>query len=389
MTFDEAVAFALPIATELRHEMHRNPELSGKEEQTARRIQKILESHGIAVVSGLGGMHGLMCTIDGLPGGKCWAIRADMDALPIQEMSDALYASQIPGVMHACGHDGHSATLLGVALTLNQLCDQFAGRVRCLFQPAEETVSGAVSVIAGGGLDGVDAIVMSHGWPDLPIGAIGLKHGPAMASSDTFEVTITGHGAHAAYPHLAKDPILAAASMVVELQQLVSRNVSPVDSAVISVTMFNAGTARNIIPDTATIAGTLRTLKHDTRSYLMTRIDTVLQAIGSAHGVDVRVHWKIGTPPVVNNNAVINHIAGHVSSPAVGGTVTWLDEPTMGAEDFAHYLEHVPGAMLRLGTDCPYHLHTPKYDFGDDALAYGIRLLATIGMSPLPKFDKA
>jgi len=388
MTFDEAVAFALPIATELRHEMHRNPELSGKEEQTARRIQTILEAHGISVVAGLGGMHGVMCTIEGLPGGNCWAIRADMDALPIQEMSDASYASQTPGVMHACGHDGHSATLLGVAITLNQLRDQFVGRVRCLFQPAEETVSGAVSVIAGGGLDGVDAIVMSHGWPDLPIGNIGLKHGPAMASSDTFEVTITGHGAHAAYPHLAKDPILAAASMVVELQQLVSRNVSPVDSAVISVTMFHAGTARNIIPETATIAGTLRTLKHETRSFLMTRIDTVINAIGTAHGMGVRVHWKIGTPPVVNNNAVINHIAGHVTAPSVGGSITWLDEPTMGAEDFAHYLEHVPGAMLRLGTDCPYHLHTPKYDFGDDPLAYGIRLLSTIGMSPIPKFDK-
>jgi len=388
MTFDEAVAFAVPIATELRHEMHRNPELSGKEEQTARRIQVTLEAHGISVVAGLGGMHGLMCTIEGLPGGNCWAIRADMDALPIQEMSDASYASQIPGVMHACGHDGHSATLVGVALTLNQLRNQFVGRVRCLFQPAEETVSGAVSVIAGGGLDGVDAIVMSHGWPDLPIGNIGLKHGPAMASSDTFEVTITGHGAHAAYPHLAKDPILAAASSVVELQQLVSRNVSPVDSAVISVTMFHAGTARNIIPETATIAGTLRTLKHETRSFLMTRIDTVINAIGTAHGVDVRVHWKIGTPPVVNNNAVINHIAGHVTAPCVGGTVTWLDEPTMGAEDFAHYLEHVPGAMLRLGTDCPYHLHTPKYDFGDDPLVYGIRLLATIGMSSIPSLDE-
>jgi amidohydrolase len=388
MTFDEAVAFAVPIATELRHEMHRNPELSGKEEQTARRIQVTLEAHGISVVAGLGGMHGLMCTIEGLPGGNCWAIRADMDALPIQEMSDASYASQIPGVMHACGHDGHSATLVGVALTLNQLRNQFVGRVRCLFQPAEETVSGAVSVIAGGGLDGVDAIVMSHGWPDLPIGNIGLKHGPAMASSDTFEVTITGHGAHAAYPHLAKDPILAAASSVVELQQLVSRNVSPVDSAVISVTMFHAGTARNIIPETATIAGTLRTLKLETRSFLMTRIDTVINAIGTAHGVDVRVHWKIGTPPVVNNNAVINHIAGHVTAPCVGGTVTWLDEPTMGAEDFAHYLEHVPGAMLRLGTDCPYHLHTPKYDFGDDPLVYGIRLLATIGMSSIPSLDE-
>jgi amidohydrolase len=389
MTFDEAVAFALPIATELRHEMHRNPELSGKEVETARRIQTILKANGISVVSGLGGMHGLMCTIEGLPGGKCWGIRADMDALPIQEISDASYASQIPGVMHACGHDGHSSTLLGVALTLNQLRDQFVGRVRCLFQPAEETVSGAVSVIDGGGLDGVDAIVMSHGWPDLPVGTIGLKHGPAMASSDTFEVTITGHGAHAAYPHLAKDPILAAAAIVMELQQLVSRNVSPVDSAVVSVTMFHAGTARNIIPDVATISGTLRTLKHDTRSFLMSRIDNVVEAIANAHGVDVRVHWKIGTPPVVNNNAVINHIAGHVPSEAVGGSVTWLDEPTMGAEDFAHYLEHVPGAMLRLGTECSYHLHTPQYDFGDDALAYGIRLLATIGMSPIPDFDKA
>jgi amidohydrolase len=242
-------------------------------------------------------------------------------------------------------------------------------------------------VIDGGGLDGVDAIVMSHGWPDLPVGTIGLKYGPAMASSDTFEVTITGHGAHAAYPHLAKDPILAAAAMVVDLQHLVSRSVSPVDSAVVSVTMFHAGTARNIIPDVATIAGTLRTLRHDTRTFLMSRIDSVVAAIGNAYGVAVQVHWKIGTPPVVNSNAVINHIAAHVTAPAVGGTVRWLDEPTMGAEDFAHYLEHVPGAMLRLGTDCPYHLHTPKYDFGDDALAYGIRLLATICMSPIPDFD--
>ena len=389
MTFDEAVAFALPIATELRHELHRNPELSGDEQHTARRIQSVLEAHGISVVTDLGGMHGMMCTIEGQPGGKCWGIRADMDALPIQETSDVPYASQVPGVMHACGHDGHSATLVGVALTLNQLRGQFVGSVRCLFQPAEETVSGAISVIDGGGLDGVDAIVMSHGWPDLAVGHIGLKHGAAMASSDTFEVTITGHGAHAAYPHLAKDPILAGASMVVDLQQLVSRNVSPVDSAVVSVTMFHAGTARNIIPEFATIAGTLRTLKHDTRSFLMTRINSVVEAIGNAYGVDVLVHWKIGTPPVVNNNAVINHIAGHVTAPSVGGNITWLDEPTMGAEDFAHYLEHVPGAMLRLGTDCPYHLHTPRYDFGDDALAYGIRLLATIGMSPIPDFDKA
>jgi amidohydrolase len=388
MTFDEAVALALPIATELRHELHRNPELSGDEHLTARRIRAILEEHGIAVVSDLGGMHGLMCTIEGQPGGSCWAIRADMDALPIQETSDVSYASQVPGVMHACGHDGHSATLVGVALTLQRQREHFAGRVRCLFQPAEETVSGAISVINGGGLDGVDAIVMSHGWPDLSVGTIGLKHGPAMASSDTFEVTITGHGAHAAYPHLAKDPILAAATMVVDLQQLVSRNISPVDSAVVSVTMFHAGTARNIIPDTATIAGTLRTLRHDTRTSLMSRIDHVVEAVGRAHGVTVSVKWKIGTPPVVNNDSVTNHIAEYVTHPAVRGTVKWLDEPTMGAEDFAHYLEHVPGAMLRLGTDCPYHLHTPKYDFGDGALEYGIRLLATIGMTPVPAFDR-
>lgn len=389
MTFDEAVAFALPIATELRHDLHRNPELSGSEENTARRIQLVLEAHGISVVTQLGGMHGLMCTIEGEPGGKCWALRADMDALPIQELSDQPYASQNPGVMHACGHDGHSATLVGVALTLQQLRGNFAGRVRCLFQPAEETVSGATSIINGGGLDGVDAIVMSHGWPDLPVGAVGLKHGSAMASSDTFEVTITGCGAHAAYPHLSKDPILAAAAMVLELQHLVSRNVSPVDSAVVSVTMFHAGTARNIISESATIAGTLRTLKHDTRSYLMQRIESVTKAVGDAHGVDVIVKWKIGTPPVVNNNAVINHIANLVASPAVGGSSVWLDEPTMGAEDFAHYLEHVPGAMVRLGTECPYHLHTPKYDFGDAALETGIRLLASVGMSHVPAFDIA
>ena len=179
MTFDEAVAFALPIATELRHEMHRNPELSGKEEQTARRIQAILEAHGIAVVSGLGGMHGLMCTIEGLPGSSCWGIRADMDALPIQEVSDAPYVSQVPGVMHACGHDGHTTILLGTAKYLMQNRN-FNGTAILIFQPAEEGGRGALAMVEDGMMERFDIaeIYGMHNMPGLPAGHLGFRDGP-------------------------------------------------------------------------------------------------------------------------------------------------------------------------------------------------------------------
>lgn len=379
--YDGAMVAAVETATSLRHTLHRFPELSGHESETAGRVAEALAIGGIPTTRNLGGLHGLMCTIHGHKDGPCWALRADMDALPIHEERECAYTSTYPGVMHACGHDGHTATLVGVALLLNQMRDQFSGSVRCLFQPAEETVSGAKSVIEGGGLEGVDYIVMSHGWPDLAVGTIGVRYGPAMASSDSFEILITGVGAHAAYPHMAKDPIFAGTSIVVALQQLVSRNVNPVDSAVVSITMFHAGTARNIIPGEAVLQGTLRTLKPGTRALLMARLDEVVCSVASGCGVSAKVTWKIGTPPVLNNRCVVDRIASVASSSAVGASVQWLDEPTMGAEDFSHYLACVPGAMLRLGTECPYHLHTPKYDFGDPALAVGIRLLSEIAMS--------
>lgn len=372
------VAAVLPQIIAFRHDLHTHPELSGSEENTAKKVSAALTRAGIAHESGIGGMHGIVATIEGgLGKGRTLALRGDMDALPILEENDDIpYKSQNPGVMHACGHDGHTANLLGTALVLNAVRDQLAGTIKLFFQPAEETVSGASTMVEAGCMNGVDAVLMLHGWPDLPPGQIGVKSGPAMASSDSWALTLHGKGGHAAYPHKTVDPVLVGSQLVVALQSLVSREIAPTSPAVVSVTTFHAGTARNIIPEKAELSGTVRTLNKAVRDAMPSVMERVIAGVCSALRAEYTFDFRAGTPPVINDHGICD-LVREVGREIIGAeNVVELEDPTMGAEDFSFYLEKAPGAMIRLGTGCPYLLHTPKYDFGDAPLETGMLLMA-------------
>lgn len=380
LTLDELkqqVAAVLPQIIAFRQDLHRHPELSGNEEQTARKVSAVLEAAGIPHETRIGGMHGIIATIEGGAGSrKTIALRGDMDALPILEENEVPYKSQNSGVMHACGHDGHTANLLGTALVLNAVKSKLQGRVKLFFQPAEETVSGASTMVEAGCMEGVDAVLMLHGWPDFKAGQIGIKTGPAMASSDSWSLTIHGKGGHAAYPHTTVDPVLVGSQLVVALQSLVSREIAPTAPAVVSVTTFHAGTARNIIAEKAELTGTVRTLDRALRNSMPERMERVIAGVCAALRAEYTFEFRAGTPPVIND-AAICALTRAVGVDLIGAeNVIELTEPTMGAEDFSFYLEKAPGAMIRLGTGCSYLLHTPKYDFGDAPLETGMLLMA-------------
>ncbi len=376
----QAVADVLPSIIALRHDLHRHPELSGSEERTAGIVSEWLARHEIPHETRVGDTWGVVAVIESGQGRseRTFALRGDMDALPIQEERETAYKSSVPGVMHACGHDGHTANLMGAALVLNRLKEDLPpGRVKLIFQPAEETVRGADVLVAAGVVDDVDAIVMLHGWPLLDPGVIGVRSGPVMASSDQFLLTITGKGGHGAYPHDTVDPIYIGAQIVANLQSIVSRELPPVQPAVISVTQFFAGTsATNVIPGTAKLGATVRALSPDIRETLSERIERVIAGICAAHRATYEYKYRLGTPVTVNDAAVTD-LVRRVGRDLLGvENVIELSEPTMGAEDFAYYLEKAPGSMFRLGTGCPYLLHTPKYDFGDAPLEAGITMMA-------------
>jgi amidohydrolase len=321
------------------------------------------------------GGHGVIAQLNGSGSGPIFALRADMDALPIQEESALPYKSCKPGVMHACGHDGHTATLLGTAATLARMRDRFAGSVRFVFQPAEETVHGAEGMCAEGAMDGVGAIVALHGWPGMAVGKIGVRPGPMMASSDTFEIKILGKGAHAAMPHISVDPIIVGAQIVMALQTIASREIPPTESVVVTVAQFNAGTAHNIIPFTAEIRGTVRCLSKTVQDSMPERIERILGGICAAARADYKFSYRNGTPVTVNDFG-INALVAEIGAETLGAAnVVPLEAPSMGAEDFAVYLSYAPGAMFRLGVgENVTPLHTPTYNFSDGAIAHGMEL---------------
>ena len=379
MTSDQLqqrVGAVLPETVALRHDFHAHPELSGQEERTARIVAEQLTRLEIPHETNVGGTHGVIGWIEGGAGpGRTFALRADMDALPIREENKVAYKSRTPGVMHACGHDGHMANLLGAAMVLNEMRASLPGRVKLIFQPAEETVRGADALVAAGVVDHVDAIVMLHGWPDLPVGRIGVRSGPVMASADGFRVTITGKGGHAAYPHDTIDPIAAGAQIITSLQTIVSREIKPTAPAVVSVTTFHAGTAGNVIPDRAELSGTVRVLDPVLRPIMPDRLRRIIGGLCAALRCEHTFEYTFGTPVTVNDETVTDLVRQAGRAVLGPENVIELPEPTMGAEDFAYYQEKVPGAMFRLGTGCPHLLHTPKYDFGDAPLASGIAVM--------------
>lgn len=367
-----------------RHHLHKHPELSRQEDQTSRFVANTLNSLSMDEVrTGVGG-YGVIGILRGNHPGKVVALRADMDALPIHEESDLEYRSTKNGVMHACGHDGHTATLLGTAATLSQMRERIKGEVRFLFQPAEEIAEGAKAMCADGALAGVDSIFGLHGWPGMAVGRIGVRSGPIMASADNFEITIKGRGAHAAMPHKSIDPVIVAAHLVTALQTLVSRETSPTDSLVVSVTQINAGTANNIIPETAEMKGTVRCLTQSMREATPRNMERVVAGICSALGASYCFNYQFGTPVTVNA-AEMSEMVATVGSEVLGSeNVVWLESPSLGAEDFAIYLNQIPGAMFRLGVgENVTQLHTPTYNFGDEPVRVGIEMFTNLALRAL------
>jgi amidohydrolase len=389
----QTISTVLPEVVEIRHHLHQNPELSHQEQNTAAFVAEKLRSLGLdsvqTDVGGYGVVGMLRGQAQGAQEGPTFALRADMDALPIQEESDLPYKSCQSGVMHACGHDGHTATLLGTAATLARMRDRIPGTIKFIFQPAEETVGGAVRMCEAGVMEGVDAIVALHGWPGVAVGQIGVRPGPMMASSDTFDITIHGKGAHAAMPHIGVDPIVVGAQIVMTLQTLASREISPVEPVVVTVAQFLAGTAYNVIPGVAELKGTVRCLSAALREQMPERLERVVAGICAAARAEFTFQYRPGTPVTVNDVG-INALVAEVGQESLGeNNVLPLDAPSMGAEDFGVFLNHAPGAMFRLGvgTESP-QLHTPRYNFTDAALPHGINLFARIALRYLDTHHK-
>jgi len=367
----------------LRRDLHQNPELAWAERRTAGRVAAFLEGSGLEVRAGVAGT-GLVATARGA-GARTVVLRADMDGLPIQEQSDAPYASRVPGVMHACGHDGHTAIGAAAARVLG--ARRPAGTVRVLFQPAEEGEGGAQRVLAEGALEGADVILGIHLWNELPVGTIGVKAGPLMAAVDRLSVVVRGRGGHGGHPHRAADPVVAAAQVVLALQTLVSREVSPLDSAVLTVGAIHGGQAFNVIPDEVTLTGTVRTFDAALRRSIPERVRRIAGGVASALQCEAEVEVRPGNPPVVNNAAVAA-LARRAAVRVVGEENVVEPEPTMGGEDMAVYFERVPGCFVFVGSanparglDQPHH--SPRFDFDEAALAIGCEFMVQVAEEAL------
>ncbi len=374
--------------TAWRRDFHAHPETAFEEHRTSDRIAGLLAGWGIEVHRGLGGT-GVVGSLT-VGAGRCIGLRADMDALHLHEATGLDHQSRHPGRMHACGHDGHCAMLLGAARHLAGT-RRFRGTVRFVFQPAEENEAGARRMIEDGlfARFPVDAVYGMHNWPDAPEGAVGLRTGPVMASFDVFEAVVVGCGAHAAMPHLGIDPIPIAAQIVAAWQGVVARGVDPLDSAVVSVTQIHAGDTWNVIPDRATLRGTARTFRPQVRD----RLESRLRALGTAicEGAGASMEWCYERRyPATVNHARETELARRVAEAVVGaGQVIPDMPPSMGSEDFAFMLQRVPGCYLRLGTGDAggRGLHSPRYDFNDRVLPIGAALWVALAESELAAAD--
>lgn len=375
----------------IRHDLHQHPELGYEETRTSGVVKGFLSELGIKFKSGLAGGTGVVAFLPATePGGKCIALRADMDALPIPENTGAVYASKTPGKMHACGHDGHTSILLGTARALSEV-EHRPNDVLLIFQPAEEGGAGGDRMCREGVLDGkvlgrqVDRIYGLHGNPLGELGHVTSRVGPIMAAASEFRVVIHGKGGHAAYPHLSIDPIVVSAHIVTALQSIASRTISPLDSVVITIGELRAGFAHNVIPDTAFMQGTLRSLRDETDDLARKRINETICLTAQALGADATVEW-VGAYPTTVNAPEVTETFLRVASRALGkDRVTVLPEPWMAGEDFAFYGQHVPACYFFLGLRPQERasypgLHTPEFDFNDDALPTGIRLMVELAL---------
>nr|WP_255616796.1 M20 aminoacylase family protein [Aurantimonas sp. VKM B-3413] len=377
--------------TEWRRDIHAHPELMFDVERTAGLVAEKLRGFGVdEVVTGLGrtGVVGIIKGRD-TGSGRVIGLRADMDALPIVEATGVPYASQTPGKMHACGHDGHTAMLLGAAQYLAETRN-FDGAVALIFQPAEEGGGGGREMVEDGMMDrfGIQEVYGMHNRPGLPVGQFLTRPGPIMASADEFEITVDGVGGHAAYPHQCVDATLIAAQIMLSLQTIVSRNVDPIQSAVVSVTQMHAGEAFNVIPPTAVLRGTVRTLKPEIRNLAETRMDEVVTLTARALGGKAMLDYRRQYPVVVNDPARTEFAARIAAEVAGEGQVDADAPPVMGGEDFAFMLEARPGAFIFVGNGDTAPVHHPGFDFNDDAIPVGCSYWARLVEAAMPRSDR-
>jgi len=368
-----------------RRAIHMRPELAFTETQTAALVAKRLAELGIEAQTGVA-QTGVVGLIKGSQPGKTVLLRADMDALPITEISDAPYTSQNAGLMHACGHDGHTSMLIGAARLLNQRRDVLKGNVKLMFQPAEEhgEKGGAMPMIEAGILEGVDAAFALHVTGQSYTGTIGLRAGPVMAATDRFTITIRGRGGHAARPHTVVDPIVVAAHVVTALQTLVSRETSPTEPAVCTIGSIQGGTAFNVVPDFATLKGTVRTYSPALRDQMQARMTALVQGICAGMRAEADVDYMQGYPALVNEAGSVD-LVGRTAAEVIGPSAGIPHEQQMGGEDFAYLTQRVPGAMFYLGVrhpswDVPKTTHTSSFDLDEAALPMGAAMLAGTAM---------
>lgn len=358
--------------------MHRNPELSFKEEETSKFVYETLES--------LGGLElsrptptSVMARLVGIGPGRTIALRADMDALPITEENDFQFASRNPGVMHACGHDGHTAMLLGTAKILVGMRGRIRGEIRFLFQHAEEEPpGGAGQMVEAGVMEGVDAVIGVHLSSYLPIGRIGVGYGPRGASADTFEVSINGRGGHAARPNKVVDTVAIAAQVVTNLQHVVSRNADPLDNVVLSVTRISGGTTHNVIPETVEMEGTVRALQEEAREEVAGTMERVIEGVTAAHGASYSFEYRRGYRPVINDERV-TRVVEETARKIFGEAAVELTPPAMGSEDFSAFQKEAPGSFFSVGArneekGITYPHHHPRFTIDEDALPIGVKM---------------
>lgn len=392
---------AIDDITAIRHDLHAHPEILFTEERTGQVVQKELTRLGITHRANMGGRepgtgYGVVAHIPATVDtpGDCIGLRADMDALPIEEASDLPYKSTKPGSMHACGHDGHTAILLGVARVLNQL-EHRPNPVSLVFQPAEEGGGGGDKMCRDGALDGdvvngfgppIARMYGLHGWPDMPLGTVATKPGALLAATDTFDITIKGVQGHAAYPHLCVDPVVCAAQLISMAQSIVSRTTRPTDSVVVTFGSIHAGSAYNVIPEICTLKGTVRTLDMDSRAKTKARFFELIEQGARALGCEAQIKWNDGYPVTLNDEQETARVTQIAAQSELVNDFRPVLEPSMGGEDFSYYALKVPACFYLIGLSepgrTPYPgLHTPGFDFNDKAIGIGMEMMCRLALS--------
>ncbi|MDB9323416.1 M20 family metallopeptidase [Nodularia spumigena CS-591/04] len=377
---DSATKLA-PRLIEIRRHIHSHPELSGQEYQTSAFVAGVLSSSGLHVQEGIGktGVIGELQNTG--TDERVLAIRTDMDALPIQERTKLEYASHTEGVMHACGHDVHTTVGLGTAMVLSEMAEELGGKVRFLFQPAEEIAQGASWMVNDGAMANVSAILGVHVFPSIPAGSIGIRYGALTAAADDLEIIISGESGHGARPHEAIDAIWIASQVITALQQAISRTQNPLRPVVLSIGKITGGRAPNVIADHVQLLGTVRSLHPETRTQLPNWIENIVANVCHSFGARYQVNYRQGVPSVQNDYAMTQLLQSSAEEAWSCDRVQVLPEPSLGAEDFSVYLEHAPGSMFRLGVGYKdriinHPLHHPEFEVDESAIITGVVTMA-------------